>query len=48
VDLEDTTLASAAADYRLIVIATDHLTIDETVARVIREVPEIYAAFPAQ
>ncbi len=42
VDPEDTSLRSASADYRLIVINTDDLTIDETVAQVVRAIPEIY------
>lgn len=42
VDPEDTSLRSASADYRLIVIDTDDLTIDEAVARVVRAMPEIY------
>ena len=42
VDPEDASLRSASADYRLIVIDTDDLTIDETVAQVVRAIPEIY------
>ena len=42
VDPEDTSLRSASADYRLIVINTDDLTIDGTAAQVVRAIPEIY------
>lgn len=42
VDPEDGSLRSASADYRLIVIDTDALTIDETVACIVRAIPEIY------
>jgi len=46
-DPEEAALGLAVADYRLIVLDTDHLTIGESVARVLRAILGVYGAAAA-